>query len=62
MGSRTDGLTMRFFYLIVDVAFFFNQERSHFVRGKLANWALQERALLVSLFKCLKWIFRSTFP
>lgn len=31
-------------------------------REKLADWALQERTLLVSLFKCLKWIFRSTFP
>lgn len=31
-------------------------------RESRANWALQERTLLVSLFKCLKWIFRSTLP
>lgn len=36
LGSGTDGPNMGFFYLIVDVAFIFNQGRSvaHFVRGK----------------------------
>lgn len=41
--------------------FFFIRE-DLWSREKLAGWALQEKTLLVSLFKCLKWIFRSAFP
>lgn len=39
----------------------FNPVRSE-AGEKLDNWALQGRSLLVSLFKCLKWIFRRAFP
>lgn len=71
MGSGTDGPNVGLFCLIVDVCFFLffsfcfeiEEDLWHIWSGeKSASWALQERTLLVSLFKCLKWIFRSTFP
>lgn len=69
MGTGTDGeLNIGVFCLIVDVAsssssFLIREDLCHiWSREKLTNWALLKRTLLVSLFKCLKWIFRSAFP
>lgn len=66
-GSGTDGEpNMGLFCLIVDVTFLFfiREDLWHiWSRERLHNSALQERTRLVSLFKCLKWIFRrSAFP